>query len=232
MGSTARRSLDSAASKRLNLSAPAGGAEESRQVAEQQLGNRAKGAQIQYSFAMPQDGGGGIIQALLPVDLRICGRLRLWSAVLSGDNGRGRFEVGAKIDPPAAYENPGSFAAAVADRGMCFCEPQLMARVPWIACVAIRRGVASDNTHQMANHHGWYLDVCASDKGATHAAEGAAHLESSLQMAARCVNAPDVKSADTRRAICVGCLMCSFSARYFRLPPSVAPKIDHMSERD
>ena len=70
LGSKARRSLDAAAAKHLNLRFLADGLEESCQIAGQQPKDRAKNAQIQLSYATLQDGGGEISQAVSSADRR------------------------------------------------------------------------------------------------------------------------------------------------------------------
>ena len=48
----------------------------------------------------------------------------------------------AKFGPPAAYQDPDSFATAISDRGMGFRDPHLRASVPSYASVAIRNSIA------------------------------------------------------------------------------------------
>ena len=94
----------------------------------------------------------------------------------------------AKFGPPAAYQNLDSPVTAVSGRGMGFRGPQLTARVPRYAFVAIRNGVTFGHADRMARRQGWYLGERTSD-GEVKKAAHAAHFESSLQMVASCINA-------------------------------------------
>ena len=65
-GSAAKRILDAAAANRMKLRALADGTIKSRQIAVEQLQDRAKSNFGQFRFTIPRDGGGEIIEALLP----------------------------------------------------------------------------------------------------------------------------------------------------------------------
>ena len=97
---------------------------------------------------------------------------------------------------PAVRQDLDSFATAISGRGMGFCAPQLIARVPWCASMAIRNGVTLDNTGQTVRRHGWNLAESASDEEAEKA-----HFESTLHVVAYRINAFDAKLTGARRAM-------------------------------
>ena len=58
-----------------------------------------------------------------------------------------------------------------------------------------------------------------------------AYFELSLQLAACCLAALDVKLTDTGRSIRAGVLMPGFFDVYYQLPHSVAPIVDQLPKR-
>ena len=112
----------------------------SREIAEQQPNGRADNPQIQCSFTTPQDWRGEIIQALLSEDRYEFAKsyddsqLVIAATMIAAD-----LLWTAKWGPPAVRRNLDSSAATIPDRGMGFCEPQLMACVPLYASVSIKK---------------------------------------------------------------------------------------------
>ena len=135
------------------------------------------------------------------------------------------------VDAPAVYRNLDSFATVISGRGMGSREPQLMAPEPRYANVAVRNGAPVENADRLTRHMGRYLADCASDDEVRKAAEAAAHLESSMQMAAYRINALDAKLTDTRRAMRAGSLLRGIFAIYSQPPHLFAPKVDRLVRR-
>ena len=122
-------------------------------------------------------------------------------------------------------------ATAIPGRGTGIREPQLMAPVPWCANVAIRNGAPFYSTDQLDRHQGWYSADCASDDEVRKSVEAAAHLGTTLQMAAYRINALDAKLTDTRRAMRTGFSARGFFAIYSRPHPLFPPKVGLVSRR-
>ena len=65
------------------------------------------------------------------------------------------------FDAPPGYRNLDSVVTAIADRGVGFRDPQLMAAAPVFANVAIRNGVSCETDDELVYHKGWNLGASA-----------------------------------------------------------------------
>ena len=155
LGSKTKRSFNAAAATRLNPRVLECGMEESRQIAGQELRDRAKGAQIQYGYTTPQDEGGEVNESLSSEGryeyVRDFGGRQV---AISVTMAAAFWAWPAKFDPPALYRHLDSFATAISDRGMGFCGPRLLPAVLWYAAVAAKNGVTCDRGAQLVDMSG------------------------------------------------------------------------------
>ena len=63
----------------------------------------------------------------------------------------------AGLNPPAVYQNFVSAATVISNRGVGFCDPQLMSLGLFSATAAVRCGVTFDGDRLLVRHLGWYL---------------------------------------------------------------------------
>ena len=138
-----------AVDEHMHIWALAAGRDESRAIAAQQQQDRVNVHQIQYSYTMPQGGGGEIISAHVLADCYEYTdayneqELAIAATIIAAD-----YIATAGSDAPSAYRNLDSFVTAASDRGVGFRGPQRVALVLWFANVGM-----APATRRMMN---WY----------------------------------------------------------------------------
>ena len=196
--------MTKAAEKHAEVQAAAAGDEASKAGLTQLLGEKQKDPQIAYGYTRPQEAGGEMITALLPVG--IFGRKSEFAnsqMAIAGSLAAGDLVATAGVDPPMALRNLDCLAGAVSERGAGFRDPDRMSAVPWSAQVTRRRG--ADSIKQLAVFlNRWALANDAPEKEIREALRNAAFFQTRLRMAAYRLTAFDVQMAGAIVVTCAG----------------------------